>query len=172
MIIEKEIEQETHKQFREKVLKPTKLKTGDRRRLTKARVIDTQEVLRLREARETADAAKAAKAAGGWRRAKKGNTEGMERLVTPTKKKKVVIIEEKGEFYSTGSSIKISEEEDGWCSGSDGDSEGDIQGFDGIAIKDEGREELRRAVRVAEMVANLDRVLEEHGRSLRPRVAK
>ena len=64
------------------------------------------------------------------------------------------------------------EEEDGWYSEGEGDSEGDIWGFDGIAIKDEGREEVRRAGRIAEMVANIDRVFEEHGRSLRPRVVK
>jgi len=49
---------------------------------------------------------------------------------------------------------------------------GNIRGFDGIVIKDKGREELRKAARVSEMVANLDRVLEEHGRSLCPRLAK
>ena len=88
MIIEKEIEQETHKQFREKVLNTSKVKTGDRRRLTKARVIDTQEVLRLREARETADAIKAAKVASRQRRPKKETTDSMERPTTPKKKKK------------------------------------------------------------------------------------
>ncbi|PUU72603.1 hypothetical protein B9Z19DRAFT_1137153 [Tuber borchii] len=172
MIIEKEIEQETHKQFREKVLKTSKVKTGDRRRLTKARVIDTEEVLRLREAREAADAIKAAKGAGKQKRQKKSTTEGMERPVTPTKKKKVVIIEEDGEFYSTGSSIGALGQEDGWYSEGEGDLEGDRQGFDGIVIKDEGREEVRRASRIAEMVANIDRVFAEHGRSFRPRVAR
>jgi len=78
MIIEKEIEQETHKQFQEKVPKTSKIKTGNRRRLTKACVIDTEEVLRLREARETADAMKAAKAGGKLRRQKKSPTDGME----------------------------------------------------------------------------------------------
>ena len=172
MVIEKEIEQETHKQFREKVLNTSKVKTVDRRRLTKARVIDTEEVLRLREARETADAIKAAKAPGRQRRPKKETTDSTERPTTSTKKKKVVIIEEEGEFYSTRSSTKVSEEEVGWYSEGEGDFEGDMRGFDGIAIMDEGREEVRRAGRIAEMVANIDRVFEEHGRSLRPRVVK
>ena len=86
MIIEKGIEQETHKQFREKVLNTSKAKTGDRRRLTKVRVIDTEEVLRLREARETADAVKAAKAAGRQRLPKKETTDRTERPTTSTKK--------------------------------------------------------------------------------------
>jgi len=63
-------------------------------------------------------------------------------------------------------------QEDGWSSESEGDWEGDMRGFDGIAIKDEGREEVRRALRIAEMVANIDRVFEKHGRSFHPRVAK
>ena len=86
MIIEKEIEQETHKQFREKVLNTSKVKTGDRRRLTRAHVIDTEEVLRLREARETADAVKTAKAAARQRLPKKETTDSTERPTTSTKK--------------------------------------------------------------------------------------
>ncbi|PUU76836.1 hypothetical protein B9Z19DRAFT_1129141 [Tuber borchii] len=137
----KKIEQETHKQFWEKVLK-TSLKTRDCRHLTKVHVIDTEEVLRLREAREAADTIK------------------------------VVIIEEDGEFYSIGSSIGALGQEDGWYSEGEGDLQGDRQSFDGIVIKDEGREEVRRASRIAEMVANINRVFEEHWRSFRPRVAK
>jgi len=64
------------------------------------------------------------------------------------------------------------EEEDGWYSEGEGDSEGDMWGYDGIAIKDEGQEEVRRAGRIAEMVANIDKGSEEHGRSLRRRVVK
>jgi len=116
MIIEKEIKQETHKQFREKVLKSTMIKTGDRRRLTKARVIDTEKGLQLCEARETADAMKAAKAGGKLRRQKKSPTDGMERPTSATTKKKVVIIEDNGEFHSTGSSTKALGQEDGWSS--------------------------------------------------------
>jgi len=172
MIIEKEIEQETHKQFREKVLKTSKIKTGDGRRLTKARVIDTEEVLRLREARETADAMKGAKAGSKLMRQKKSPTDGMEQPTLAITKTKVVIIEENGEFHSTGSSIKALGREDGWSSESEGNWEGDMRGFDGIAIKDEEREEVQRALRIAEMVANIDRVFEEHGRSFRHRVAK
>ena len=172
MIIEKEIEQETHKQFRERVLKTSKIKTGDRRRLTKARVIDTEEVLRLREARETADVMKAAKAGGKLRRLKKNPTDGMEQPTPAITKKEVVIIEENGKFHSTRSSIKALGQEDGWSSESEGDWEGDMWGFDGIAIKDEEREEVPRALRIAEMVANIDRVFEEHRRLFRPRVAK
>ena len=71
MIIEKEIEQETHKQFRQKVLNTSKVKTGDRRRLIKVHVIDTEKVLRLCKAREMVDAVKAVKAAGRQRRLKK-----------------------------------------------------------------------------------------------------
>jgi len=90
MLIEKEIEQETHKQFREKVLKTSKIKTGDRRRLTKARVIDTEEVLRLHEARETADAMKAAKAGGKLRWEKKSPTDGMEQPTPAITKKRLL----------------------------------------------------------------------------------
>ncbi|PWW77960.1 hypothetical protein C7212DRAFT_362392 [Tuber magnatum] len=172
MIIEKEIEQETHKQFRKKVLKTSKVKIEDCQCLTKARVIDTEEVLRLLEARDTADAMKATKAAGKQRRQKKSTTNGMERSTTPTKKKKVIIIEENGEFHCIGSSTKALGQEDGWYNEGEGDLEEDMRGFDGIVIKDEGREEVRRALRIAEMVANINRVFEEHGRSFRPRVAK
>jgi len=172
MIIEKEIEQETHKQFREKVLKSSKLKTGDRRRLTKARVIDAEEVLRLREAREAADAAKVAKASSAQRRAKKTGTEGIKELVVTTKKKSILMIEEDGVLHSTGSPIRMSGEDEDWDSECEDDSEGNIRGYDGIVVKDEEREEARRAARVSEMVANIARVFEQHGRSLRPRGAK
>ena len=75
-------------------------------------------------------------------------------------------------MYSTRSSTKASEEEDGWYSEGEGDFEGDMWGFDGIAIKNEGTEQVRRTGRIAEMVVNIDRVFEEHGRSLHPRVVK
>ncbi|PUU72195.1 hypothetical protein B9Z19DRAFT_1138786 [Tuber borchii] len=140
MIIEKEIEQETYRQFREKVLKTSKVKTGDRRRLTKARVIDTEE---------------ATKAAGKLKQQKKTTTKGMERP-----------------FYSTRSSIGALRREDGWYSEGEGDLEVESRGFARIVINDEGREEVRRASRIAEMVANIDRVFEEHGRSFGPWVAK
>ncbi|PUU74713.1 hypothetical protein B9Z19DRAFT_1132719 [Tuber borchii] len=140
MIIKKEIEQETHKQSGEKVLKTSKVKTGNHQHLTKAHIIDTEQ---------------AAKAAGKqkWQ-------------------KKIVIIKEDGEFYSTGSSIGALGHEDSWYSEPEGDLEGDRQGFDGIVIKDKGREEVRTASRIAEMVANINRVFEEHGRTFRPQVAK
>jgi len=115
---------------------------------------------------------KAAKAYGKLRRQKKSPTDGMEQPTPAITKKKVVIIEEKGEFHSTGSSIKGLGQEDGWSTESEGDWKGDMRGFDGIAIKDEGSEEVRRALRIAETVANNNRVFEEHGRSFRPRVAK
>jgi len=115
---------------------------------------------------------KAAKAGGKLRQQKKSPTDGMEQQTPAITKKKVVIIEENGEFHSPGSSIKALGQENGWSSESEGNWEGDMRGFDGIAIKDEGREEVRRALRIADMVANIDRVFEEHGRSLRPQVAK
>ena len=82
------------------------------------------------------------------------------------------MIEEDGILHSTGSPIGVSDKDEDWDSESEGDSEGDLRGYDGIVVKDEEKEEARRATRVAEMVANIDRVLEQHGRSLRPRVAK
>jgi len=47
-----------------------------------------------------------------------------------------------------------------------------MQGFNGIAIKDEDSEEIRRASRIAEMMASFNRVFEEHGRLFHPQVAK
>lgn len=58
---EKDIDDHIHKKFRESVATKSQANFTDRKRLSKARVITTEEVVRLRQARETADAEKAAK---------------------------------------------------------------------------------------------------------------
>lgn len=87
----------------------SRLKPGDRRRLAKVLVIDTEKVLQLRKARETADAIKAAKAAGKQRGQKKEYYRWYGTANYSNKKKKVVMIKKDGEVYSTGSSIKALE---------------------------------------------------------------
>lgn len=62
-ITEKEIGDHIHQKFRQAATKKVHANFCDRKRLTKARVITTEEVIRLREVRERADAEKAAKAA-------------------------------------------------------------------------------------------------------------
>jgi hypothetical protein len=70
-ITEKEIGDIICKKFRNQVTQRSNATTDDRRRLTKARVITTGEVIRLREEREAADAKKAAKASKGKGKEKK-----------------------------------------------------------------------------------------------------
>lgn len=61
----KEISDIIHKKFRNQVEQRSTANTSDRRRLTKAQVITTDEVIRLGEERETADAKKTAKTGKG-----------------------------------------------------------------------------------------------------------
>lgn len=62
-ITEKELGDHFHQKFRQAATKRSQANFGDRKRLTKARVITTKEVIQLREAREAADAEKVVKAA-------------------------------------------------------------------------------------------------------------
>jgi len=55
--------EEAHRQYRNLVAGDKKIKTSDRRKLTKATVVTTELVLELLEKRETLDAAKASKKA-------------------------------------------------------------------------------------------------------------
>jgi murein endopeptidase len=70
-ITEKEIGNIIHKKFRDQVTQRSNAATNNRRRLTKARVITTEEVIRLREQRDATDAKKAAKASKGKGKEKK-----------------------------------------------------------------------------------------------------
>lgn len=60
-ITEKKISNHIHQKFCETASKKVHVNFCDRKRLNKARVITTEEVIRLREARKCADAKKAAK---------------------------------------------------------------------------------------------------------------
>lgn len=60
-ITEKEIGDHIHQKFRQLTTKKVQANFTDRKRLTKARVITTEEVIKLREARESADAENTAK---------------------------------------------------------------------------------------------------------------
>lgn len=60
-ITNKEIGNDIHQKLRQLTTKKVQTNFTDRKRLTKARVITTQEVIRLREARESGDAKNAAK---------------------------------------------------------------------------------------------------------------
>jgi len=62
-LTEKELGDHFHQKFRQSVGQKSHANYGDRKRLSKARVITTQEVVELREAREAADEEKAAKTA-------------------------------------------------------------------------------------------------------------
>lgn len=72
-IAEKEIGEHFHQKFREAVAKKAKAGTNSKQRLTKARVITTEEVIRLKEAREKADAEKEAKRGRGRGKKKNGS---------------------------------------------------------------------------------------------------
>ncbi|KAL0632442.1 hypothetical protein Q9L58_008695 [Maublancomyces gigas] len=61
-ITEKEIGEHIYQKFRQLTTKKVQANFTDRKRLTKARVITTEEVIKLRKARESADAESAAKA--------------------------------------------------------------------------------------------------------------
>jgi hypothetical protein len=82
-ITEKEIGDIIHKKFRGQVTQRSNTITNDRRRLTKARAIITEEVIRLREEKEAADAKKAAKAGKGKGKEKKKLNLGNPLLQSP-----------------------------------------------------------------------------------------
>jgi len=62
-LMEKELGDHFHEKFRQSVAQKSQTNYGDRKRLSKARVITTQEVVELREVREAADMEKSAKTA-------------------------------------------------------------------------------------------------------------
>lgn len=62
-LTQKELGDHFHEKFRQSVAQKSQSNYGDRKRLSKARVITTEEVVELREAREVADEEKAAKTA-------------------------------------------------------------------------------------------------------------
>lgn len=67
-ITEKDLNDHFHEKFRQSVAKKSQTNYSDRKRLSKARVITTEEVLQLREAREAADREKEARAAASKKR--------------------------------------------------------------------------------------------------------
>lgn len=75
-ITDKEINDHVHQKIRETAAKKSKNNFTDRKLLSKARVITTEEVIRLREIRETADATKAAKPAIKEEKKKKNDLGG------------------------------------------------------------------------------------------------
>lgn len=81
-IAEKEIEEHFHQKFREAVAKKAREGTSSKQRLTKARVITTEEVVRLKEVRLKADAEKEAKKGRGRGKKKKVS------VAKPTKEEK------------------------------------------------------------------------------------
>lgn len=68
IITEKDLSDHFHEKFRQSVAKKSQTNYTDRKRLSKARVITTAEVLKLREAREAADREKETRAAASKKR--------------------------------------------------------------------------------------------------------
>lgn len=94
-ITEKEIGDHISAQFRKSVAKRAgKASTADRKQLSKARVITTEEVVRLREAREAADAKKAAQALAREKKKKLKESQGTPVAKPKAKSKKQVTISE------------------------------------------------------------------------------
>jgi ClpP class serine protease len=94
-ITEKEIGDHISAQFRKSVAKRAgKASTADRKQLSKARVITTEEVLRLKEAREAADAEKAVKALARELKKKLKESQGSPAPKTRGRGKKKVTISE------------------------------------------------------------------------------
>lgn len=94
-ITDKEIGEEMHRQYKQRVENKPKAKTNDKRRITKAKVITTEDVLRMKEERETVDKIKKEKKRNPRGRAKKANLDEGTAPSTPPKEKKNVRISKK-----------------------------------------------------------------------------
>jgi hypothetical protein len=167
-ITEKEIGDIIHKKFRDQVTQRSNAATNDRRRLTKARVITTEEVIRLREEREAADAKKAAKASKGKGKEKKIKSG---KFTTPKPRgrpKKVVSISDEVIVHSISSEKEVGVvlDEEGWYN---------IEDFSSLG--DEFIPPRRRGVKKAwerdqiedQLGENVDSEPRDHGRVLRVR---
>jgi hypothetical protein len=115
-ITEKEIGDIIHKKFRDQVTQRSNATTNDRRRLTKARVITTEEVIRLREEREAADAKKAAKAGKGKGKEKKIKSGESTTPKPRGRPKKVVNISDEVVVHSISpeKEVGVVPDEEGW----------------------------------------------------------
>ena len=115
----------------------------DHRQLSKARVIDSEEVVRLRDKRERVDSDRAARAAAREKKKKMGTAEKLAAR-TKSKGKEIEVInpeEELGEFYlSGGDGYETVDAEVGDASGLEGEEDSfvDINGTSGTRCDQEG----------------------------------
>lgn len=111
-ITEREIGDHISSQFRKSVAKRGgKASTTDRKQLSKARIITTEEVIRLKTARETADAEKTAKTLAREQKKKAKELQGPPVLKTKGKGRKKVTISENITIHVLESDTEGVEEE-------------------------------------------------------------